>query len=128
MNGRQEEVYADILGTNTGWQVILPFQPAWLPKFAYGVGMVVAPRAGTTVAAYVCTADGVSGASEPVWPAIGNTVIDGGVTWRGVDPATGIDVRNTDRVFIDGHILEILDITAGQTWQTNTLVMCSERA
>jgi hypothetical protein len=62
-----------------------------------------------------------------VWPGLGNTVTDNGVTWRGIDPAMGIDVRATDRLHINGHILEIIEIITGQTWQTKTVVMCSEK-
>ncbi len=54
----------------------------WQASHAYSLGNVAYPTTGGNYF-YVCTAAGTSDASEPVWPTtIGDTVTDGGVTWK----------------------------------------------
>lgn len=57
----------------------------WAAASPYAVGAYVIPTAAhLTGSYYKCTAitTGISGGTEPVWPTLlGNTVVDGGVTW-----------------------------------------------
>ncbi len=57
----------------------------WLATAAYRVGDWVAPGGQRYV--FECTAAGVSGATAPSWstPAVGDTLVDSGVTWTARD-------------------------------------------
>jgi len=56
--------------------------PAWEASTVYAVGDSVEPTVDNTYR-YECTVAGSSNSSEPSWPTtIGNTVNDGGVTWK----------------------------------------------
>jgi len=53
----------------------------WSPETVYVYGDIVRPSSGAHVAkVYVCQASGISGTTEPTWPASG-TVADNGITW-----------------------------------------------
>lgn len=67
--------------------------PEWEPAITYGVGEQAVPSAKATGAPttplerngyfYTCTVAGKSGAAEPAWPTtVGDTVVDGTVTWQ----------------------------------------------
>ena len=53
----------------------------WAATTAYVVGDSVQPVT-PNGNRYYCTVAGTSGASQPTWPTIGNTVVDGTVTWE----------------------------------------------
>ena len=56
--------------------------PVWSGSTAYAVGESVEPTVGNTYR-YECTVAGTSAATQPTWPTtIGNTVVDGTVTWQ----------------------------------------------
>ena len=59
---------------------------AWSGNFAYSVGAIVAPSAGTAAGlAFRCTVAGTSAATEPSWnTSIGNTTTDNTVTWLAI--------------------------------------------
>lgn len=55
---------------------------AWAAATPYGAGAEVRPVAGNNGFCYYTIAGGTSGGAEPAWPTtIGNTVVDGTVTW-----------------------------------------------
>lgn len=56
--------------------------PLWVASTAYTVGQYVRGTGGQIA---VCTVAGTSGATEPVWPAVGGTVISAPpLTWARV--------------------------------------------
>jgi len=59
----------------------------WGSATAYAVNDVISVQANIDVL-YQCTAAGTSGAAEPIWPTtVGDTVVDGGATWKCVERA-----------------------------------------
>lgn len=57
-------------------------QATWAASTAKTLGMVVRPTTSNGFF-YYCTVAGTTGTSEPTWPTtVGNTVTDGGVTWK----------------------------------------------
>ncbi len=75
---------------DTGGIVLASFAPDWAPSVAYALGARVLP---TTPDGFVyeATVAGTSASSEPVFPGadIGDTVVDGGVTWTQVSARVG---------------------------------------
>lgn len=58
----------------------------WEATTAYDEGILVKATAGAHPQRWFqAQGDGTSGGSEPSWPAVGNTVADGSVTWLGVN-------------------------------------------
>lgn len=54
----------------------------WSPAATFSEGQLVLPSANANGFYFVCSADGVTGTTEPIWPSvIGETVVDGTVTW-----------------------------------------------
>lgn len=68
----------------------------WLASTARLVGDMVRPTAANPTLVYRCTVAGTSAASEPTWPTVaGNTVVDGGVTWKCMsDPFAALTTGN----------------------------------
>lgn len=64
------------------------YPPTWASTTAYAAGDLV--KAITYAShSYLCTTAGTSASAEPVWSSSnGNTVSDGGVTWKVYDPKT----------------------------------------
>ncbi len=60
----------------------------WQPSNTYGTDTRVFPTSGATDA-YRCDTAGVSGTTEPTWPATG-TVADGSVTWERIAGSTPV--------------------------------------
>lgn len=55
---------------------------AWVASTGYALGQIVRPTAPNGYV-YACTVAGTSNSSAPTWPTtVGNTVTDGGVTWK----------------------------------------------
>lgn len=57
-------------------------EPNWTPSYLYGAGDYVVPSAPNGMR-YEAQQGGLSGGYEPMWPPLGGTVVDGGVTWIG---------------------------------------------
>ncbi len=58
----------------------------WAASTAYVVDDKVAPLAAENGKMFLCTVAGTSGGSEPTWDlTVGNTTVDGGVTWETVE-------------------------------------------
>lgn len=69
--------YAFDAATHKAWDA-----SAWVGSTAYSVDNTVKPTVENGYI-YRATVAGTSGSSEPSWPTtIGNTVVDGGVTWE----------------------------------------------
>ncbi len=70
--------------------VELTFPPIWVATTAYkaedtrdaNIGDVVQPTTQPNDVRMVCIVAGTSAGTEPVWPAVGSTIVDGTVTWR----------------------------------------------
>lgn len=62
---------------------------------AYVVGDIAFSRNATSYKRMQCTVAGTTGALEPTWTAVGQTVIDGTCTWKVTDIR---DARNADTV------------------------------
>jgi phage tail-like protein len=100
--------------------------PAWVLNTAYSVGDVIVPTS-VNGRAYVCTAAGTSAGTEPTWPTnLGETVVDGTVTWT-VDnpPAAGFGATFSDgtaewTTVIDESIYDWADSQAGHSWELPT--------
>lgn len=55
---------------------------AWGASTGYGANSIILPTSANGYC-YISNNGGVTGASQPTWPTvIGNTVVDGGITWR----------------------------------------------
>jgi hypothetical protein len=65
----------------------------WQAARAYAVGDVIRTRINGSYKYMECTVGGISGANEPAWPAVGQTIVDGAVTW------TVRDMRVADAQF-----------------------------
>lgn len=62
---------------------------AWIASTNYAVGNTVRPVSPNGYRYEVTTDSGSSGIVEPVWPTtIGNTIVDGGITWTCRGPIT----------------------------------------
>ncbi|MHA1304356.1 MAG: right-handed parallel beta-helix repeat-containing protein [Candidatus Heimdallarchaeaceae archaeon] len=75
---------APTAGGYIGWVCVRSGQaaPTWQSEISYNIGDKVVPTSDNGYY-YECTAAGISGSSEPAWPTtVGNTVIDGTVTWE----------------------------------------------
>ncbi|GMB00447.1 hypothetical protein [Pelosinus sp. IPA-1] len=57
----------------------------WQPIRAYVAGDICYSPTGASYKRFECTVAGTSGATEPTWPAVGSTIVDGTVTWKVVD-------------------------------------------
>jgi len=69
-----------LIGYKAGYNLKQP--SAWAASTDYSVGDYVRPTSANGYN-YECISAGTSGSSEPTWPTtIGDTVTDGGVTWR----------------------------------------------
>ncbi len=68
-------------------------QKAWAASTAYTVGQQVVPTAANGFA-YVCTAPGTTGTTQPAWPTtLATTVVDGTCTWMCTTLAPQLVVR-----------------------------------
>jgi hypothetical protein len=70
--------------------------PVWQQGTIYNIGDVVVPvnpDSGQTNLAFQCVGFlGKSAAVQPVFPTVGgNTIVDGGVIWKAVDPIANPD-------------------------------------
>ncbi|HMM20643.1 MAG TPA: phage tail protein [Selenomonadales bacterium] len=61
----------------------------WRASRAYAVGDVVYSKNATSYKYMQCTVAGTTAATEPTWPAVGQTVTDGTITWVVRDIRTG---------------------------------------
>lgn len=59
----------------------------WAATAVKAVGALVRPTSEANTNLFEATAAGTTGAAEPAWPAnAGDTVVDGGVTWKNLGP------------------------------------------
>lgn len=104
--------------------VSFPSRP-WESGTVYSLGIYVKPSIENS-RVYECTAAGTSGGGEPVWPTvIGDTVVDGTVTWtcRGVSGTVPFVIGTVDgqkTVGIRGQLVVDGTIT-GQKIQADTI-------
>jgi prepilin-type N-terminal cleavage/methylation domain-containing protein len=64
---------------------------AWAPSTSYTLYAVLYPSNGYQ---YISTVAGTSGTTQPSWPTtIGNTVLDGGVTWKCFQPLVALQTK-----------------------------------
>lgn len=94
----------------------------WQPAIDYEVGDVRFPATGAYK--YLeCTVAGTSGPTEPTWPAPGNTVTDGGVTWIVRDLRVATDrFDNSNKLVTTAWLKQrgsessqVISLTAAQT-------------
>ncbi|HUK19679.1 MAG TPA: hypothetical protein VLW65_24830 [Bryobacteraceae bacterium] len=69
--------------THPAWNL----RETWQPGTAYPLGKLIAPTLGIpgNVYGYYALVEGTTGNIEPTWPAAGQTVVDGTVTWYAYD-------------------------------------------
>jgi hypothetical protein len=88
---------------NSTWAV-----DKWNATTAYSLGDEAIPDASQNGYTYEVTAAGTSGGSEPTWPTtLGNTVVDGTVTWTCVRTDQYMSYRGIENWY--GHIWKFLD-------------------
>lgn len=81
---------------------------AWVTLIAYALG-AWARKVTTNGHVYQVTVAGTSGASEPIWPTDGGTVVDGTVTWKDMGlfaavEGTDIETRPEGIMILEGAI------------------------
>lgn len=91
----------------------------WSPGAAFTEGQSVLPTiAAATGMLYVCSGNGVTGATQPSWPSVvGATVVDGSVTWTCASTVAP-SLKPGDQVVIDAgntSQMEKVTITAFST-------------
>lgn len=80
----------------------------WNATTAYSLGDEAIPDASQNGYTYEVTTAGTSGGSEPTWPTtLGNTVVDGTVTWTCVRTDQYMSYRGIENWY--GHIWKFLD-------------------
>lgn len=129
--GASGPITSEIIMMSDKFAIVLP-SSEWLATHTYTLGQFVKPSTATGFI-YKCIVAGDTAASEPTWPVIlGNTVVDGGVTWEAADvnqtvpfvvgnvggvPTVGID----GTLVVDGTIVAAA-IAAGQVGATHISV------
>jgi hypothetical protein len=122
-----ELVTADRLAGRQAWSIQMAMQLLWGASTAFGIGTVVLPTRHIPDTAFKCITGGVTGATEPDWSNGTFPLTDGSCVWARVGFNIPNEVLRTDRVAINGHTLEILDVGTGQTWQFGVMLDCAER-
>ncbi|MDZ7831621.1 MAG: hypothetical protein U5L07_07700 [Desulfobacterales bacterium] len=80
----------------------------WSAETAYSLGDECIPDASQTGYTYRVTSAGTTGATEPTWPTtLGNTVVDGAVTWECVRTTQYMSYRGIENWY--GHIWQFID-------------------
>jgi hypothetical protein len=69
----------------------------WQPTYTYAVGDIRYSASAVNYAYMECTVGGTSGTIEPSWPAIGQTIVDGTVTWE-VIPISFSNYKNVAKL------------------------------
>ena len=89
--------YDNLEGSNS-WLVDSsdPGMPTWVALTNYAINMALRPTVANGCYYLLTTDAGSSGATEPVWPTtIGDTVVDGGLTWTCLGYSThGYGLKN----------------------------------
>jgi hypothetical protein len=87
---------------------------AWQASYNYALADKVIPTVANGFYYEVTTDAGSSGGSQPTWPTtIGNTVVDGGITWTCAGSYGGFPTPHVPKpVFLDGYIFLIDSGTA----------------
>ena len=99
----------DAYVVDTSWVVTKVNQTysAWVGSTNYALGDKVVPTVANGFYYEVTTDGGSSGGSQPTWPTtIGNTVVDGGITWTCAGNYGGFPSPHVPTPeFIDGYML-----------------------
>jgi len=97
---------ADFTGSETQWV------EGWQASNAYSQGWIIPSEANDNGHVYILVDGdgGNSGATEPVWPVNGTTVVDGALTWRdaGLRSDSGLTEFDTGTKYNDWSASEVL--------------------
>jgi len=97
---------SNAIGNATGYVASTPTK--WAESTSYSLNQLVIPLAAQNGYTYKCTSAGTSDVTEPTWPTvIGNTVVDGGVTWQCVRITGYLNWCGIENFF--GHIWKFVD-------------------
>jgi hypothetical protein len=82
----------------------------WKAARTYAVGDICFSKliATDSYKYFECTVAGTSGATEPTWPAVGNTVTDGTVTWIVRDLRVAVDADDNSKKLVTSEWVQAL--------------------